>query len=747
MIFPGKLSPFNGAKIFFTVSISILLLYSAEAQTSTAAKTSQGQSSTPAWSLLWGTDLGLYSRDNAGRVEILWQGGKVKKIIPWVQNPSGGGGQAPGWALLSDKGIWVSENLRNWEPRSQGLPEKVIKIYRDGKKSFISMAQELTDLEINPENPQIMVCAVKDSVFLSRTGGNDWENLGMPNFRSNGIKAVTSFTGADGVLTVLCSHSIYGIYSITPDKSGAKWIEMNKGLEKLETTDNPDEVSDLKTVKTSSQEVYASQTFRRRIYRLDIENKEWKLIWAEQSEFGSVDSLSPGKNSLRFVRDGSIVELQPVAGGADASFKATQRQDMVKLIGSIPENYKVNCAAFRENLLGPGSEITCFSELWLLDPNFPKREQAGKRGEANGKEGLYLPVNHAMDPSSLAPYLDIIEKRGLNMVVIDMKDDYGRLRFTPQNPAITAIGRVFRPVDLSVFLKTMRDRGIYTVARIVVFKDPEAARKDNFKYAVWDGPNNKPWEGYYDTRQKKLPPGDEPKTNTTHITAVLPSDDPDYEIVRTWYDEKWVDPYSEEIWDYNASIAEELVNRGFDEVQFDYIRFPTDGANLADARYRWQENGMDMDSAILSFLRHVRSKVDAPISVDIYGANGWYRTGARTGQEVELLAPWVDIICPMYYPSHFEQKFLAQSPPELRPYRIYSQGIHRTNIISRGQVIVRPWTQAFYLNVSYDKKYYNTDYVRLETEGSRAAGNGGFTYWNNGGRYDDIPVPDKTASP
>ncbi|MDR0375824.1 MAG: hypothetical protein LBH85_08905, partial [Treponema sp.] len=320
---------------------------------------------------------------------------------------------------------------------------------------------------------------------------------------------------------------------------------------------------------------------------------------------------------------------------------------------------------------------------------------------------------------------------GLNMVVIDMKDDYGRLRFAPKDPLITAKGRVFNPVDLDKFLAAMKERGVYTVARIVAFKDPELAKKDGGKYAVWDGWNNKPWQGYYDRKVKK--------TDADAGARVFPSNDPDYVIERTYVDEQWVDPYSEEVWAYNAAVAKELQDRGFDEIQFDYIRFPTDGDNLAAARYRWQDSGMDKDSAILSFLRHVRARIDAPISIDIYGANGWYRTGARTGQEVELLAPYVDIICPMYYPSHFEQTFLAQQPAELRPYRIYYIGTGRTAAIARKQALIRPWAQAFYLNVSYDRRYYNEDYVRRQIEGVNSAGAPGYTYWNNSGRYDDVP--------
>jgi len=380
------------------------------------------------------------------------------------------------------------------------------------------------------------------------------------------------------------------------------------------------------------------------------------------------------------------------------------------------------------------NEIVIFNELWLVSGKVP--EAAAK---AAGKEGIYLPVNHAMENSSLKPYLDTISSKNLNMVVLDMKDDYGRLRFTPKNPAIAEKGRVFRPLDIDSLLANLKSRGIYSVARIVVFKDPVLAAKEGGKYAVWDRVNSKPWVGYFDRRQKK---GTGSPENSNYDSLVLPSSDPGMEILRTFYDENWVDPFSEIVWEYIAAVSNELHERGFDEIQFDYIRFPTDGDNLGNASYRWQDSGMDMESAILSFLRHARSKVKAPISIDIYGANGWYRTGARTGQEVELLAPWVDVICPMYYPSHFEQNFLAQPPEELRPLRIYHIGTLRTERIARKQVVIRPYVQAFFLNVSYDRKYYSPEYVRQQVKGVRAAGYPGLTYWNAVGRYEDVPYPE-----
>ncbi len=139
--------------------------------------------------------------------------------------------------------------------------------------------------------------------------------------------------------------------------------------------------------------------------------------------------------------------------------------------------------------------------------------------------------------------------------------------------------------------------------------------------------------------------------------------------------------------------------------------------------------------------------IAAPISIDIYGANGWYRTGSRTGQDIELLARYVDVICPMFYPSHFEQGFLAQEPARDRPYRIYLHGSYRNAVIARNHCIVRPWAQAFYLNVSYDRAYYDEDYVQRQAFGVRDSINQGYAYWNNSGRYSDLRPDAGLANP
>jgi len=660
-----------------------------------------------------GTNDGLFAVDLSGKKENLWTGGSVKKLLFNSINENY-------WAILGSEGILISYDMHNWEKRNQGLPVKVIKIFEDGKKSFLNIVQEIKDLEINAENPDIMVCATKDQIFLSRNQGRSWSSLGFLPFRTNGVKAVASAYLPE--LTVFMSHSLYGIFYIQPDIQGAKWTDIDDGLEKIETTNNADEVSDIAIIKKGlNTEIYVSQTFRRRIYKLDWNKKNLNLVWKDDSPLGTVDSLFPENENLIFLYEGNAAQLNY------SDFSMKNRQDITDAVQRVYKQLKPNC------IIIEGLNKIQLCELWLLDE--PK--DISNKIAAN-KEGFYVPVDHARTSEGMRPYLEMIKNSGLNMIVLDMKDDFGRLRFTPRNHEISRKGRVLRPLDIDHFLADMKKRGIYTVARIVVFKDYELASKENGRFAVWDARNGKPWVGTREYRQRKTDISEEDRKDRT--LQFFPSNDPDYEIVRTFYNENWVDPYSEEVWEYIAILSQELHERGFDEIQYDYIRFPTDGLNLADARYRWQDSGMDMESAMYSFLNHMRKKVKAQISIDIYGANSYYRTGARTGQEVELLAKFVDVICPMYYPSHFEQHFLAQSPPELRPWRIYYYGTFRANRITRSQVIIRSYVQAFYLNVSYDRQYYNADYIRRQIEGVRDIGMGGFTYWNEPGRYVNLPL-------
>jgi hypothetical protein len=227
---------------------------------------------------LVGTKDGLYSVEAYG-LNML-RSGEVKKILhikpDQGENPDGY------WVTLGGEGILVSADLKNWEARNQGLPVKTIKVFQDGNKTFLKMPQEIKDLEVNPADPRIMVCATKDNVYISREQGGSWRSLGAPPYRTNGIKAVAAaflpaanlpaVNSPGGSLTVFLSHSTYGVFYIQPDRQNAQWQELNQGIEALETTGNTDEVSDIAVIlpdAPDAPDVYISQTFRRRIYRLD----------------------------------------------------------------------------------------------------------------------------------------------------------------------------------------------------------------------------------------------------------------------------------------------------------------------------------------------------------------------------------------------------------------------------------------------------------------------------------------------
>jgi hypothetical protein len=255
-----------------------------------------------------GTDSGLYSIEPDG-LRALRPGG-VKKILRAEAGIRGGNPDGY-WAILGSDGILVSADLQKWEQRSQGLPVKTIKVFEDGKKTFLQVPQDIKDLEINPADPRIMVCATKDNVYLSRDQGGSWRSLGAPPYRTNGIKAVAAayMPAADtpgGSLTVFLSHSTYGVFYIQPDRPNARWFELNQGIEALETTGNTDEVSDIAVIlpRESNEEppeIYISQTFRRRIYRLDWNKKTFNLVWSDKSFFGTVDSLFAVDNGLHFL--------------------------------------------------------------------------------------------------------------------------------------------------------------------------------------------------------------------------------------------------------------------------------------------------------------------------------------------------------------------------------------------------------------------------------------------------------------
>ena len=695
--------------------------------------------------MLIGAESGLYKVTATRTTVPLWTDGKVTKILHYTLSADDGA-TADRWYFLTNKGILTSSDLVSFDYRNDGLPFLTIKEYDGTTTSFRKQIHQLKDLAIHPTDRNILVTATKDNVFLTRDGGVTWKSIGSMSIHTAGLKAVAvatmnvpgtgkpAVTAADGTVTpaeppktqlvVFMSHPIYGFSYCLVDAAKPTWTDVKRGFDNMRGQTYPDEISDIMPVVFMgadgfpTTEVFVSQSYLPNIYRFDWNEKKAVVLYTGTEPAETIDALFWDGAQVLYSKPGAVAAFNPTSGKEGALPPAYH--EWKPLFGVLARGDVLYSAHIPDG--GDGIDL---GELWLLKPDLCTSPYADK---ALNRKAVYIPANHVTTQAGIDRYKKLIKTNKLDALVIDMKDDYGLLRYETQDPLVKEKGFVSRyRIDIDTFVSQFKADDVYLVARIVTFKDKHLSQYANGKYAVWDRVNNRPWVGTKGSVEVKNEAGEVTGTRLTY------------------YDENWVDPYSPEVWEYDIKIAQELITRGFDEIQFDYIRFPTDGKNMGNASYRWKSDGMDKESALVSFLSYARANIDAPIGIDIYGANGWYRSGTRTGQDVELLAEYVDVICPMFYPSHFEQSFLNYAPYSERPYRIYYYGTYRNTVIGRNRIVVRPWVQAFYLGVSYDRQYYDKKdkngynaYVRQQVYGVRDSVDKGYMYWNNSGRYDDI---------
>lgn len=617
--------------------------------------------------------------------------------------------------FLTDKGIMKSSNLKSWQFLTESLPKKILKIEENGKFKIIKKHQSLKDLAFHPDDEKIFVTATNNCVFLTMDGGLSWKSLGTYGV-TNGIKAVAvaSLPDSNGKnqITVFVSTAVYGLAWKQPFVN-SRWYDANEGLAK--GPENTDEVSDILICKNENgnTEIFLSQTFKSKLYKYNWQHKIATIIKNDDEKISSakyLDSLNYTSTCLVGVKEHEVF-VTPVLFPKvfsnnhiqDFSSKVTKSINNIKLHSQgIFES--INCAFISKEISNLNKDLS-LNELFALRL---KKQNSLYAKKANQKKAIYIPPHKF---NELEKYFDIVEKNNLNAIVVDMKDDSGKIRYNAKDINVTMFADIKANFLLEDFVSKAKEKNIYLIARLVVFKDRNLYHFANGKYATKDYTTGKNWQGY-------------------SINA---------DGSKKYFYEYWVDPYNEEVWKYNIAVANELVERGFDEIQFDYIRFPTDGINLNNAYFPAQNSGMDKESAIISFLSYARKHIKAPVSIDIYGANGWYRTGARTGQEVEMLTEFVDVICPMYYPSHFAQSFLAYEPKRERPYRIYYQGAYRAKLIARNKTTIRPWAQCFYIPVSYDRAFYGPYYIKSQVTALSDSINEGFAFWNTVGNYADLP--------
>lgn len=320
---------------------------------------------------------------------------------------------------------------------------------------------------------------------------------------------------------------------------------------------------------------------------------------------------------------------------------------------------------------------------------------AMKKAQAPKIKGIYWTANTAGNKEKRENLIQLIKNTELNAVIIDVKDSTGRVFFKTKVPLAEMVKseNVRVAPDLNELLARLKKDNIYAIARIAVFQDPYLA------------------EQLSEISLKKKDGG-------------------------IWRDHKglaWVDPSSLWVWKYNLDIAKAAIKLGFDEINFDYIRFPSDG-EISDIQYRLDENKITKNYIIANFFKYIEKEIkwyEARTSIDVFGMTFWANNGLGIGQRYEDALNSVDFISPMVYPSHYYKNFEGYANPADYPYDIvYKSLMKGQGKFNGARASLRPWLQDFDLGAIYDK-----DKIRKQIQATYDAGGWGWMLWNASNNY------------
>ena len=203
---------------------------------------------------------------------------------------------------------------------------------------------------------------------------------------------------------------------------------------------------------------------------------------------------------------------------------------------------------------------------------------------------------------------------------------------------------------------------------------------------------------------------------------------------QVWQDNKglsWLDPANISVWKYHVAVAKEAISLGFDEINLDYVRFPSDGSMLVWRFPKWTEEKTKAEVIESFFAYFSKSLINEPayISADLFGLTTAVTNDMNIGQVLEKAAPHFDYICPMVYPSHYPSGYLGYSNPADYPYEIIYEAIDRGNqrlaSSTPYRAKIRPWIQDFNLGA-----VYTADMIEKEIKASEDAGGYGFLVWD-----------------
>ncbi len=325
---------------------------------------------------------------------------------------------------------------------------------------------------------------------------------------------------------------------------------------------------------------------------------------------------------------------------------------------------------------------------------FEQRYVKGVKNPLKTVKGLYLTAYSAGSKTKINEIINLIKQTELNAVVIDIKDYSGLVLYDSQLPVVNELRtKDDRLGDVQALVKKLHDNKIYVIARQTVFQDPILAEK-------------KP-----DWAIKKKSGG-------------------------VWRDRKglaWVDPTRREVWEYNLAIAKEAVQFGFDEINFDYVRFPSDG-NMSEVVYTvGDRKKYEVMADFYEFLSHRLSLEPVWLSLDLFGfvmeKSG--EDDMNIGQRLMDTVDNADYVCPMMYPSHYPAGHLGLANPANYPAQVFENGFQKgMPKVAGRRAKIRPWIQAFNLGAVYD-----AEKIRAQIEVTEKYSDAGWLLWNASNRY------------
>lgn len=322
-------------------------------------------------------------------------------------------------------------------------------------------------------------------------------------------------------------------------------------------------------------------------------------------------------------------------------------------------------------------------------------------------KGIYVSAYVAGTGDMMDKIIAEIDRTELNAVVIDVKDDNGRITFDMDSPTVNEIGACQPFIgDLPGLIRKLKDHGIYPIARVVAFRDPYLAeQKPEWSLHVADG-----------------------------------------SIYRDNKGLAWVNPYKKEVWDYLVEVGKMAGEMGFEEIQFDYIRFAVDKTMKDVVFDEADTEGRDKTQAITEFIDYAYEELAREglfVSADVFGTiMRSEEDAAAVGQEYGDMAEHLDYICPMIYPSHYGPGNFGIENPDTQPYDTIRHALKDSVELLKAsrkeggrQAVVRPWLQDF--TASYLKNYinYGDKEVRQQIQAVYDSGYDEWILWDAGVSY------------